>query len=119
MENVDGQCPAAMEKVISGGDGQAQHTEFFSLHTNFGMIMMIWTYAEDTDQCYLFFKWLPEVKHYSPRTPIVLVGTKLDLRKDKPSFVLKTDDPSIVAHVECSALTGVGIGIFRLGQNEH
>ena len=35
MENVDGQCPAAMEKVISVGDGQAQHTEFFFIAYQF------------------------------------------------------------------------------------
>ncbi|KAG7532525.1 P-loop containing nucleoside triphosphate hydrolase [Arabidopsis thaliana x Arabidopsis arenosa] len=28
-------------------------------------------------------KWLPELKHYAPSIPIVLVGTKLDLRDDK------------------------------------
>jgi small GTP-binding protein len=26
-------------------------------------------------------KWYPEVSHFNPKTPIVLVGTKLDLRK--------------------------------------
>jgi len=28
-------------------------------------------------------KWSPEIKHNSPGIPIVLVGTKLDLRDDK------------------------------------
>ncbi|XP_023908443.1 rac-like GTP-binding protein RAC1 [Quercus suber] len=28
-------------------------------------------------------KWIPELKHYAPNVPIVLVGTKLDLREDK------------------------------------
>ncbi|KAI3381464.1 hypothetical protein SNEBB_003958 [Seison nebaliae] len=28
-------------------------------------------------------KWLPELKHYCPRTPYILVGTKIDLRDDK------------------------------------
>ncbi|KAL0760957.1 hypothetical protein Bca101_077107 [Brassica carinata] len=31
----------------------------------------------------IYKKWLPELKHYAPTIPIVLVGTKLDLRDDK------------------------------------
>src|SRR5271154_1423429 len=27
-------------------------------------------------------KWLPELRHHCPDTPIVLVGTKVDLRQD-------------------------------------
>tara|TARA_R110002050_G_scaffold205573_1_gene341328 strand:- start:2934 stop:3290 length:357 start_codon:yes stop_codon:yes gene_type:complete len=27
------------------------------------------------------FQWYPEVSHFNPKTPIILVGTKLDLRK--------------------------------------
>ncbi|KAE8812837.1 RAC-ROP-like G-protein [Hordeum vulgare] len=28
-------------------------------------------------------KWIPELQHYAPGVPVVLVGTKLDLREDK------------------------------------
>ncbi|KAK7348520.1 hypothetical protein VNO80_23078 [Phaseolus coccineus] len=32
-------------------------------------------------------KWIPELRHYAPNVPIVLVGTKLDLRDDKQFLI--------------------------------
>ncbi|CAN7023531.1 unnamed protein product [Brassica rapa subsp. trilocularis] len=31
----------------------------------------------------VFKKWIPELQHFAPGVPLVLVGTKLDLREDK------------------------------------
>ncbi|MBA0623478.1 hypothetical protein Godav_008940, partial [Gossypium davidsonii] len=64
-------------------------------------------------------KWIPELKHYAPGVPIVLVGTKLDLRDDQQFL---TDHPNAVpistaqgeelkkqiaapAYIECSSKT--------------
>ncbi|XP_022804435.1 ras-related C3 botulinum toxin substrate 1 [Stylophora pistillata] len=70
-------------------------------------------------------KWYPEVSHHCPNTPIILVGTKLDLRDDKETIeklkekklapVVYTDglkmtkEISAQKYLECSALTQKGL----------
>lgn len=70
-------------------------------------------------------KWAPEVRHHCPSTPIILVGTKLDLRDD-PDTINKLKDRNqypiryqqgiqmhkeinAVKYLECSALTQKGL----------
>jgi len=70
-------------------------------------------------------KWWPEIQHHAPGTPIILVGTKLDLRDD-PMTVEKlrerrqapilyqqglsmARDIGAVKYLECSALTQKGL----------
>eukprot|EP00005_Dracoamoeba_jomungandri_P003407 CAMPEP_0174260796 /NCGR_PEP_ID=MMETSP0439-20130205/10557_1 /TAXON_ID=0 /ORGANISM="Stereomyxa ramosa, Strain Chinc5" /LENGTH=199 /DNA_ID=CAMNT_0015345125 /DNA_START=73 /DNA_END=672 /DNA_ORIENTATION=+ len=66
-------------------------------------------------------KWVPEVTHFNPKTPIVLVGTKLDLRDNEETIAslkehnlapISTSKAEKLAkeiqaykYVECSALT--------------
>ncbi|XP_038984048.1 rac-like GTP-binding protein 5 isoform X1 [Phoenix dactylifera] len=38
-------------------------------------------------------KWIPELQHFAPGVPVVLVGTKLDLREDK---YFLSDHPGII-----------------------
>jgi len=70
-------------------------------------------------------KWTPEVKHFCPSVPIILVGNKKDLRSDTGTIEelaklklspVKADDGRSVAerigaaaYVECSARTKEGI----------
>lgn len=73
----------------------------------------------DTDDC--TFKWYPEIEHHAPNVPIILVGTKLDLRDDKPTIdglrqkrmetvsyeqaLAVSRDIRAHKYLECSALT--------------
>ncbi|PIK39720.1 putative ras-related C3 botulinum toxin substrate 1, partial [Apostichopus japonicus] len=70
-------------------------------------------------------KWIPEVKHHCPTSPIIIIGTKLDLREDpntreKLSMrnlqpinyaqgLQMAKDVSAVKYLECSALTQKGL----------
>lgn len=70
-------------------------------------------------------KWYPEITHHAPNTPIILVGTKLDLRED-PETIEKlrerrqqpityqqglqmAKEIGAVKYMECSALTQNGL----------
>ncbi len=70
-------------------------------------------------------KWFPEVSHHCPNTPLLLVGTKLDLREDSETIsrlreknlapisyeqgMTKQKEISAVKYMECSALTQKGL----------
>lgn len=70
-------------------------------------------------------KWFPEIEHHAPNVPVILVGTKLDLREDKRTVEAlrqRRMEPvsyeqgiavakEIGAHryLECSALTQRGL----------
>lgn len=70
-------------------------------------------------------KWYPEVSHHCPNTPIILVGTKLDLREDSltmqelqtknlspltyPQGLQMAKEINAVKYLECSALTQKGL----------
>ncbi|KAG5357111.1 Ras-related C3 botulinum toxin substrate 1 [Yarrowia sp. C11] len=70
-------------------------------------------------------KWHPEISHHAPNTPIILVGTKLDLRNDSETLARLADkrqtpityaegakcarDIGAVKYFECSALTQKGL----------
>ncbi|XP_063282583.1 ras-related C3 botulinum toxin substrate 1-like [Pelobates fuscus] len=70
-------------------------------------------------------KWYPEVKQHCPNVPIILVGTKLDLRDDKkiieglnkvkqspisyPQGLVLAKQIEAVKYIECSALTQKGL----------
>jgi len=70
-------------------------------------------------------KWYPEINHHAPNTPMILVGTKLDLREDRDTIEKLREkrmspisyqqgtqmarDIQSVKYLECSALSQKGL----------
>ncbi|RXG55438.1 Ras-related C3 botulinum toxin substrate 1 [Armadillidium vulgare] len=70
-------------------------------------------------------KWYPEIKHHCPDAPMILVGTKIDLREDKETLAFLSEQSQspvkresgqklankirAVKYMECSALTQRGL----------
>eukprot|EP01101_Sappina_pedata_P012973 TRINITY_DN92_c0_g2_i1.p2 TRINITY_DN92_c0_g2~~TRINITY_DN92_c0_g2_i1.p2 ORF type:complete len:196 (-),score=103.50 TRINITY_DN92_c0_g2_i1:99-686(-) len=70
-------------------------------------------------------KWVPEIQHHCPNAPVILVGTKLDMREDKETLdrlaekklsPISTEQGNKMAteikavkFMECSALTQKGL----------
>lgn len=77
--------------------------------------------AHETFTANLATKWYPEIDHHAPGVPIILVGTKLDLRDDEATkeglrqkkmapiqyeqAVSVAKEIKAVKYMECSALT--------------
>ncbi|KAH3763766.1 small GTPase Rac protein 1 [Pelomyxa schiedti] len=69
-------------------------------------------------------KWYPEISHHCPKSPVLLVGTKTDLRDDREARerakikatpityeqgLTKAKEINAVKYMECSALTQKGL----------
>ena len=70
-------------------------------------------------------KWFPEINHHCPNVPMILVGTKIDLREDKETInrlaekrlapishqqgMQLAKEIKAIKYLECSALTQTGL----------
>ncbi|KAL1484906.1 hypothetical protein MTO96_032300 [Rhipicephalus appendiculatus] len=89
------------------------------------VVVMCFTLDNPDSLSNVEYKWEPEIRHYLPKVPIVLVGNKRDIRDDyRPPLVLPRNyKPPVTssegravasriraaAYVECSALKRIGV----------
>ncbi|KAJ4944798.1 hypothetical protein JOQ06_013338 [Pogonophryne albipinna] len=51
-------------------------------YKNADVFLLVYSVVRPSSLCSLVDRWLPEIRHQCPDTPLVLVGTQLDLRED-------------------------------------
>ncbi|XP_050432842.1 ras-like GTP-binding protein RhoL [Adelges cooleyi] len=60
-------------------------------------------------------KWYPEIQHHCPKVPVILIGTKTDLRQSQVDCVSVDEAKKMkrrigaVKYLECSALSNEGL----------
>ncbi|NP_001233114.1 ras-related C3 botulinum toxin substrate 1 isoform Rac1-like [Acyrthosiphon pisum] len=60
-------------------------------------------------------KWHPEIQHHCPKIPVILIGTKTDLRLSQNDCITRKKGKKMmkkigaVKYLECSALTNEGL----------
>ena len=60
-------------------------------------------------------QWYPEVSHHCPNTPIILVGTKLDLRDDKETLEkLREKRLSPITYPQVYIYSTLGTSLYTL-----
>ncbi|XP_003741818.1 ras-like GTP-binding protein rhoA [Galendromus occidentalis] len=94
------------------------------------VVIIAYSVADRDTMANVIEKWYPEISYYLPDVPVVLVGTKLDLRppldemnfneRQKCKFVSVDDGRNLAgyikadAFIECSALADVAVcDVFR------
>ena len=91
-------------------------------YPNTNLFLLCFSVDEPTSLKSIKERWYPELNHHCPGTPIILVGTKEDLRGNRDGEALK-EQPQVSAeeglkmsreigaggYVECSASSGGGV----------
>lgn len=112
VTNIEGPNGQVIELALWDTAGQEEYSRLRPLsYTNADVLMVCYSVGSKTSLRNVEDLWFPEVKHFCPSTPIMLVGLKSDLYEaDNLSDLV---DPSSAeslakrlgafAHVQCSA----------------
>lgn len=100
--------------------GQEEYDRLRPLsYANANVFLLCFSVGSRTSFDNIKAKWHPELKHFCPTTPFILVGTKSDLREEDgidPSTLISTkeitdlkNDIGAVSSYECSAQKGTQV----------
>lgn len=119
---VNDVCPVLLLQLIC--------LTFFYLPFQTDVFLVCFSVASPSSFENVVSKWYPEIKHHCPDAPMILVGTKIDLREDKETLnVLSEQGLSpikreqgqklankirAVKYLECSALTQRGLKLVSI-----
>jgi Ras homolog gene family, member A len=92
------------------------------VYPNTDVIVICFSVDERSSYANVSSKWILEVRHHCPRTPIILAALKTDLRNDPPGYrpaswkPISAEEGAMLSqsigayeYVECSAKTGEGV----------
>ncbi|CAI4034809.1 hypothetical protein SMKI_11G2600 [Saccharomyces mikatae IFO 1815] len=112
VTNIEGPSGQVIELALWDTAGQEEYSRLRPLsYTNADVLMICYSIGSKTSLKNVEDLWFPEVKHFCPSTPIMLVGLKSDLYEaDNLSDLV---DPELAeslakrlgafAHIQCSA----------------
>jgi len=100
--------------------GQEEYDRLRPLsYRNTDIFLVVFAIDSDASMSNVKTKWVPELKHYSPDVPYVLVATKIDLRQGQATTVSEakgrqlSNEIGALAYLECSARANTNIkGVF-------
>ncbi|CAF4792209.1 unnamed protein product, partial [Rotaria magnacalcarata] len=94
-------------------------------YPNTNVFILCFSIVDPDSYSNILSKWIPELNRYAPRVPIILVGTKLDLRNDPSTLEQLTEKHqrpiaqsqgeylaricSAKAYLECSSMLNFNI----------
>ncbi|KAJ8312114.1 LOW QUALITY PROTEIN: hypothetical protein KUTeg_009487 [Tegillarca granosa] len=126
---LDVHVPTVFETYVADIEVKGEKDDYDRLHPlsypDTDVILTCFSVDSPDSLDNVYTRWTPEVKHFCPNVPIVLVGNKIDLRYDPETVKelsyhnqkpVRTEDGKAVAgrinaysYVECSAKTLEGI----------
>ena len=75
--------PVQLSMYDTGGQEEYDRLRPLAYNSDTNVVLMCFSLFDPESYENLISKWHPEIQNYLPNVPIILVGTKMDLRNDR------------------------------------